>query len=892
MTETISVRAHTVPKNIENKHKSSREPKKRDFDRILVFDCETTTDLYQNLKFGYYEVYQHHILEHKGIFYDKTFLNKIEHEILVKYCKENKIKLFTVEEFREIFLKEVYALGSLCIGFNLSFDLTRICIKSSKAKFKQDTFSLEFSKNLEYPRLHITHVTNALSFIKWVKSKSGKQFVGNFVDLRTLCYSLTDKKHTLESACKIFKTEYQKTKSEHGKITAKYIEYCINDVKSTYSLYKNTKKDFDSYRLFIPVTESYSPASIGKELLRMTNINSFLEQNPNFEKKILGYIMTAYFGGRTEDKIRKIPTLVDVLDFLSMYPTVCILQNLWKFVIANNIEYKDSTQEVTKFIDGFTHSDLQNKENWTRLQGIVLIAPQEDILPVRARYGQKNLWNIGINYLTSKTPLWYSVSDVIASKLYTGKTPKILKAYKFVPVGVQKGLKTINIHGIKINPYKQDLFKELIEYRKNLQNKNDPREKIIKIITNAISYGIFVEIQTHQEQTKIPIDVYGLEHFTENKSKIEKSGYMFNPIIGICITSASRLLLAATEIILSKHDTTHAYCDTDSMMIPPLYTKEIQQFFQKLNPYSFDADIFKVERRNVLFYGISAKRYCLYSFTDEKIRICDDNYSSHGLGHLLDPFSGTEKDDWHKQIWLDILDLHYGNTSIDKLREKYETKHAISKLVISSPNILSRLDKFNHGKDYQDQIKPSNFALVGFSNVLNKNTKESIKPFAPFVKPAREAVFSDFVDYNEKSGLKMRGKQYWKPFWDIFWEYLNHLESKFDGIVGVLQRKHVVVSEIKHIGKESNNLDESEILGVSPDGYEIYENFDDIDKKFAEITQKVLDLKPKDVKGFRISKQTLWNVKQRIKQNKTSGISNRIKVQLVCNFVLFTNETI
>lgn len=371
--------------------------------------------------------------------------------------------------------------------------------------------------------------------------------------------------------------------------------------------------------------------------------------------------------------------------------------------------------------------------------------------------------------------------------------------------------------------------------------------------------------------------MYGLEHFTEYKSQIEKSGYMFNPIIGVFITSASRLLLAATEIILSKHNAIHTYCDTDSMMVPPKYTKEIQQFFQKLNPYSFDTDIFKVERKNMLFYGISAKRYCLYSIIDGKIRICDDNYSSHGLGHLLDPFSGAEKDDWHKQIWLDVLDLHYGNTSIDKLREKYETKHAISKLVISSPNILSRLDKFNHGKDYQGQIKPSNFALVGFSNVLNKNTREPIKPFAPFVKPAREVVFSDFVDYNEKSGLKMRGKQYWKPFWDIFWEYLNHLESKFDGDIGILQRKHVVVSEIKHIGKESNNLDESEILGVNSDGYEVYENFDDVDEKFAKITQKVLDLKPKDVKKFGISKQTLWNMKEKISCDQFDKISIKIK---------------
>ena len=92
---------------------------------------------------------------------------------------------------------------------------------------------------------------------------------------------------------------------------------------------------------------------------------------------------------------------------------------------------------------------------------------------------------------------------------------------------------------------------------------------------------------------------------------------MFNPIIAVSITSASRLLLAATEVLLSRHGVTHAYCDTDSLAISPEYTKEIQSFFADLNPYDFDADIFKLEKSNVWFYGISAKRYCLYTI-DEK----------------------------------------------------------------------------------------------------------------------------------------------------------------------------------------------------------------------------------------------------------------------------------
>jgi len=137
------------------------------------------------------------------------------------------------------------------------------------------------------------------------------------------------------------------------------------------------------------------------------------------------------------------------------------------------------------------------------------------------------------------------------------------------------------------------------------------------MITNTISYGIFVEITT-QNKHQVPVDVYGIVNFKQKKDKIEKPGFMFNPIIAVSITSASRLLLATTEVLLSKHGITHTYCDTDSMAILPQYTKEIQDFFQVLNPYNFDADIFKLEKLDVWFYGISSKRHCLYSI-DKKL---------------------------------------------------------------------------------------------------------------------------------------------------------------------------------------------------------------------------------------------------------------------------------
>ncbi len=84
-----------------------------------------------------------------------------------------------------------------------------------------------------------------------------------------------------------------------------------------------------------------------------------------------------------------------------------------------------------------------------------------------------------------------------------------------------------------------------------------------------------------------------------------------------------------TEAIAIK-DGYIAYIDTDSIFVLPDKVKEIRDFFSSLNPYSVDIKMFKVEENdnhipldNVMFYGISAKRYCLYKIDNAEIKIFD-----------------------------------------------------------------------------------------------------------------------------------------------------------------------------------------------------------------------------------------------------------------------------
>lgn len=172
-----------------------------------------------------------------------------------------------------------------------------------------------------------------------------------------------------------------------------------------------------------------------------------------------------------------------------------------------------------------------------------------------------------------------------------------------------------------------------------------------------------------------------------------------------------------------------------------------------------------------------------------------------------------------------------------------------------------------------------NSIVIGTSNGIDANTGLQIRPIAPYIEPARHAVFEKCIDYN--SGKKICGKQYWKTLTDEILEYQRNPESKLDGNEGVLCRKNITVSQITHIGKESNNLDKVQTFGTDLNSYVTYEDKEDLERQFVDLSPRILKFEPKDVKKFGISRQTLWNVKNHIVTCTMHRISNKLKIQLI-----------
>ena len=251
----------------------------------------------------------------------------------------------------------------------------------------------------------------------------------------------TARGYSLEQACEAFGVEHGKQRvTRHGIVTPKYIDYNRRDVLATWELAEKLLEEYDKHPIDLQVTKAYSPASIGKAYLRAMGVRPIMERQPDFPKEYLGYAQSAFFGGRTSAHIRKVAVPVVYTDFLSMYPTVNSLMDLWRFVTAREIKIVDHCQNE---IEAFLHQlatnphDLFKPATWKHLTAFVRIIPDGDILPNRAKYSaESNDWQVAINHLYAKNnnpndALWFSLPDVAASILLNeGRVPKIVDAFR------------------------------------------------------------------------------------------------------------------------------------------------------------------------------------------------------------------------------------------------------------------------------------------------------------------------------------------------------------------------------------------------------------------------------------------------------------------------------
>ena len=255
---------------------------------------------------------------------------------------------------------------------------------------------------------------------------------------------------------------------------------------------------------------------------------------------------------------------------------------------------EDATAETQAFLDDVRLSDLQDPGTWKQLTALVQVQPEADIFPVRARYATRikaqtksaDMPTIGVNYLSADRPLWFTLADCVASKLLAGKAPKLVRAIRFAPKPPQDGLRGLKIAGhaeYAVDPYEDDFYKRVIELRRRVKAELEDAERrdansqetknldmdqlALKILANATSYGIFIELNVEDaDKEDAPIALFtSQDKRLVEASKREEPGRYYHPLLATLITGAARLMLALSERLSLDRGLNWAFCDTDSM---------------------------------------------------------------------------------------------------------------------------------------------------------------------------------------------------------------------------------------------------------------------------------------------------------------------------------------
>jgi hypothetical protein len=563
-----------------------------------------------------------------------------------------------------------------------------------------------------------------------------------------------------------------------------------------------------------------------------------------------------------------------------MYPTVFVLQGLWWLVVAADLVIDEATAEIQAFVDSATPELLFQKDAWRNVPGIALIKPNFDVLPVRAAYKDGADYQIGLNHLRSDV-VAYSVADLLTSKLLTGKTPQIIKAYRLRPNGLQPTLRPMRLRGdVYVDPRIRDFFKAVIEARKAVKDRvpytdmDKALQQFLKILANSTSYGIFGEFNELVFSNPVDLAVFGADEARTKATWFERSGKYCNPYIAACVTGAARLILALMESELHARGTTYAMCDTDAMaVVDPdgSIGDALVAQFASLNPYDFDGSVLKVEAENYApgterrhplhILSLASKRYVLFNRDADSGKPIIRKALEHGLGHLLPP-SGETRQSWIEAFWHLAIARYDGRQCEEP---EWFSQLAMAQLSVSTPHLLRAFPK-NANAIERSAIAPFNFMLVAYaqgdrSGHCQKHQTASIgcldpgpcrfrdqcllripvRPITKYTKHRANPEAFPWWDAHTGKRIAVQSSRAYsgeagivslKTFGDVFEDFITHAEIKAADATGPqatadsageLKRLWIEAVSRRFIGKEARSLEINQVLGIASGAYREYD---------------------------------------------------------------------
>jgi hypothetical protein len=851
----------------------------------LVFDTETTIDTKQRLKLGAFRrcelIDDAYACVEEGLFHGDD-CTASEREVINRFVVSMRgtidIKSFPprmdlLVHSRSAFVERVFwkavKRGDLIVGFNLPFDLARLAVQWRIARNGGWSLILSLRRSVKTgrlepdpyrPRIRVTARNAKSAFIALTRPQNPEEWPqsARFLDARTLAFALFGESVSLDRLCKdVLHIKGKRKHEPTGRVTPEELAYCLDDVRATTRALNGLKQEFDRH----PLERLYPDRVASPAGVAMAYADAMGLQPPKEKFRIsdraCGIAMQAYYGGRCECHIRHTEVPVVHVDFTSQFPSANALLGNWQVLTARDVRFTDATREVRRFLASVTLKRSFRKSFWRCLSFFALVAPDDDILPVRAMYNHETT-NIGVNHLTSQKPIWFAGPDVVASILLRGKVPRIVKAIRMVPQGRQAGLRTTKLRGlITIDPRKHDFFRYVVEQRQTVKKTNKPLSDFLKTLANSGSYGKFVEVNPERHAKAVEVRLFTGHRVRRVPTRIvEDHGRWYFPPVAALITAGGRLLLAMLERCVADAGGSYLFCDTDALCIVASrqarfvrcdggphrlgghaavralswkQVREIAQRFNALNPYRrrYVRSFLKIEdinfdsqgrQRQLLGFGISAKRYVLYQKIGDRVMLVDPK--AHGLGYLyppVEPRKGMPPWTWSAWSWKlgEMLGFARGPAPL------WVRLPAMMRVALSTPMVLKALNR---------TTRPFSFLFCPLVDrdgyPLGIRPSDAFTLIAPFSKhrdrwldlPCWNIYDEDGREYRMALERTAAGDRVIpQTFGSVLHAYVLHPESKSlspDGLPcgpetrGVLHRAAVVAGEHRAIQKETDRRSE------------------------------------------------------------------------------------
>src|ERR1700693_3483893 len=265
MNTTIILRGHTEVSEARKQRRAKKRANRKQPPKwppiAMAFDCETRTDERQSLTFGFFRLLRnvcgsYNEVREEGIFYDPEEVPPSEVRALKHYSARNwaeiskdvpshKVLLLTKQEFIKQFFFPHAEAGSLIVGFNLPFDLSRLASGARPATRVDKDWSLIFRNEWSFPdilekdefRIKIDRKDGKIAFFALSGSfvhKGRFSSSGRFLDLFALAWALTNTSYTLKGLANDLRKRGYKAprKLEHEpsvRVTPAEISYCRQD---------------------------------------------------------------------------------------------------------------------------------------------------------------------------------------------------------------------------------------------------------------------------------------------------------------------------------------------------------------------------------------------------------------------------------------------------------------------------------------------------------------------------------------------------------------------------------------------------------------------------------------------------------------------------------------